>query len=47
VREGGRCQSRACVGAVSGVAACGCARFDATDEKEMVQPLEVVQVELC
>jgi hypothetical protein len=47
VREGGSRQSRACVGAVSGGAACGRARFDAVDEKEMVQPLNSVQVELC
>jgi hypothetical protein len=46
VREGGRYQSRACVGAMSGGAACGRARFDEVDEKEMVQPLDSVQVEL-
>jgi hypothetical protein len=46
VREGGSCQAGACVGAVSGGAAFGRARFDAVDEKEMVQPLDGVQVEL-
>jgi hypothetical protein len=35
------------VGAVSGGAACGRARFDAVYEKEMVHPLDIVQVELC
>jgi hypothetical protein len=35
-----------CVGGVSGGAACGRARFDAIDEKEIVWPLESVQVEL-
>jgi hypothetical protein len=45
VREGGRYQSGACVVAVSGGAACGRARLDAVDEKEMVQPLDSVQVE--
>jgi hypothetical protein len=38
-REGGSFQSRACVGVVSGSAACGRARFDAVDEKEIMQPL--------
>jgi hypothetical protein len=38
--------SGACVGAVSGDAACGHVRLVAVDEKEMVQPLESVQVEL-
>jgi hypothetical protein len=47
VREGGRCQLGACVGAVNGGAACGRARFDAVDEKDMVQLLDSVQVELC
>jgi hypothetical protein len=47
VRDGGSCQSRACVGAVSGCAACGRARFDAVDDKDMVQPLDNVQVESC
>jgi hypothetical protein len=46
VREGGRCEPGACVDTVSGSAACGRARFDAVDEKEMVQPLDSVQVEL-
>jgi hypothetical protein len=35
------------VGAVSGGAAYGHARLDAVDEKEMVQPLGSMQVELC
>jgi hypothetical protein len=43
-REGGSFQSRACVGVVSGGAACGRARFDAVDEEEMMQPLDIVQV---
>jgi hypothetical protein len=34
------------VSAVIGGAACGRARFDALDKKEMVQPLDSVQVEL-
>jgi hypothetical protein len=46
VREDGGCLSRACLGAVGGGAACGRARFDAVDEKEMVHPLDSVQVEL-
>jgi hypothetical protein len=44
VREGGRYQSWAFVGAVSGGAACARARFGAVDE--MVQPLDNVRVEL-
>jgi hypothetical protein len=32
---------------VSGGAASGRARFNAVDEKEMVQLLDIVQVELC
>jgi hypothetical protein len=35
------------VGAVSGVTAGGRATFDAVYDKEMVQPLDSVQVELC
>jgi hypothetical protein len=35
------------VGATSGDAACGRARFDAVDEKEIMQPLESMQMELC
>jgi hypothetical protein len=46
VGDGGSSQSRNCVGAVSGVAACGRAGFDAVNEKEMLQPLDNVQVEL-
>jgi hypothetical protein len=34
------------VDAVSGGAACGRAKFDVVDEKEMVQPLDSEQVEL-
>jgi hypothetical protein len=45
VREGGSCESRVCVGAVRGGAACGRAGFDAINEKEM-EPLESVQVKL-
>jgi hypothetical protein len=33
--------------AVSGGAACGRAGFDAVYEKEMMQPLDSVQAELC
>jgi hypothetical protein len=43
----GGCHSGVRVDAVSGGAACGRARFDAVYEKEMVHPLESVQVELC
>jgi hypothetical protein len=46
VREGGRYQSGACVGAMSGGAACCRATFDAVDKKEIVRPLESVQVEM-
>jgi hypothetical protein len=46
VREGGRYQPGACVGAVSGGAACVRAIFDAVDTKEMVHALDSVQVEL-
>jgi hypothetical protein len=38
LREDGRCQSKACVGAGGEGAACGRARFDAVDDKEMAQP---------
>jgi hypothetical protein len=47
VRECGSCHAGACEGAASGGAAHGRARFDAIDEKEMVQRLGSVQVELC
>jgi hypothetical protein len=48
VREGGSYHLGACVGAVSGGAACGSARFYAVDKEEIVQPLmDSVQVELC
>ena len=47
MREGGRCQLGAYVVVVKGGAACGRARLDAVDEKEMVQPLDSVQVEIC
>jgi hypothetical protein len=47
VRGGCGCQSGACVGAVSESAACGRARLDVVNEKEMVQPLYGVQVKLC
>jgi hypothetical protein len=46
VRKGGSYQSGSCMGAVSGGAACGRARFDAVYE-ETIQPLDSVQVELC
>jgi hypothetical protein len=36
-----------CVGAVCGGAASGCAGFDAVYEKVMMQPLDMVRVELC
>jgi hypothetical protein len=42
----GACQSRACVDAVSGGAACGRARFDTVYE-DMVHPLDSVHVKLC
>jgi hypothetical protein len=41
------CSLGACVGAVCGVAASGCAGFDAVYEKEMMQPLDSVRMELC
>jgi hypothetical protein len=45
VRVGGSKQSRECVGAGSGGAACVRARLDAVKEKEMVQLLDIVQAE--
>jgi hypothetical protein len=47
VRDGGGVQSWACKGAKCGGAVCGRARFDAVYEKEMMQPLDNVRVELC
>jgi hypothetical protein len=47
VRGGGSVQLGACVGAVSGGAASGCAGFDVVHEYEMMQPLDSVRVELC
>jgi hypothetical protein len=47
VHEGVSYRSRACVGAVSGGAACGRARFDAVYEKKIMQPLDNVQMKLC
>jgi hypothetical protein len=47
VRESGNLQSGACVGAVSGGAACGRARCVPVDEKGMVQRLDSVQEEFC
>jgi hypothetical protein len=47
VCRGGSYQSWVCVSAVSGGAACGRAGFDAINDKEIVQPLDSVQVELC
>jgi hypothetical protein len=44
VREGGSYQSWKCVGAVFGGAACGRTGFDAVNEKQMVQPLDSVQL---
>jgi hypothetical protein len=46
VREGGRCQLGAYVIVVKGGAACGRARLDAVDEKEMMQPLNNMPVNL-
>jgi hypothetical protein len=46
VREGGSCDSRACVSAVRGGAAYSRAILDAVDEKKMMQSFENVQVEL-
>jgi hypothetical protein len=40
-------QLGACVGAVCGGVACGRARLDAVYEKEIMQPLDSVRVELC
>jgi hypothetical protein len=45
VRVGCGCQSGAGMGARRVSASCGCARLDAVDEKEMVHPLDGVQVE--
>jgi hypothetical protein len=47
VRGGGNVQLGACVCVLCGVAASGCAGFDAVYEKEMMQPLESVGMELC
>jgi hypothetical protein len=47
VRGGVGVQLGACVGAVCGGAASGCAGFDAVHEEEMMQPLDNVRVELC
>jgi hypothetical protein len=46
VRVGCGCQSGAGVGARRVGPSCGRARLDAVDEKEVVQPLNGVQVEL-
>jgi hypothetical protein len=46
VRAGCGCQSGAGVSARSVGAASGCARFDAIFEKEIMQPLDCVRVEL-
>jgi hypothetical protein len=47
VRVGCGCHSWAGVGARRVGASCGRARLYAVDEKEVVQPLDGVQVELC
>jgi hypothetical protein len=47
MRGGGGVQLGACVGAVRGGAASGCAGFDTVYEKEMVQPLDSVYVWSC
>jgi hypothetical protein len=47
MRGGGGVQLGACAGAMCGGAASGRAGFVAVDEKEMMQPLESVRVELC
>jgi hypothetical protein len=47
VRVGCGCQSGAGVNARGVDAASGCARFDPVYEKEMMQPLDSVRVELC
>jgi hypothetical protein len=44
---GGGVQLGVCVGAECGGAASGCAGFDAVDEQEMMQPLDMVCMELC
>jgi hypothetical protein len=46
VRGGCGCHSRACLGARRGGSSCGRARLDVVDEKDMMQPLDSVQVEL-
>jgi hypothetical protein len=46
--SGGGCHSWSCVLSTgSGDAACGSARLDAVDQKEIMQPLDIVRVELC
>jgi hypothetical protein len=47
VHGGGCVHLGACVGAVCGVAASGCAGFYAVHEKEMMQSLDSVRMELC
>jgi hypothetical protein len=47
MRVGCGCQLGAGVGARRVNASRGCARLDAVDEEDMVQPLDGVQVELC
>jgi hypothetical protein len=46
VRGGRGCHSGACAGVRREDSSCGRARLDAVDEKEMMQPLDCVQVEL-
>jgi hypothetical protein len=47
MRGGGGVRLGACVRAVCGGAASGCAGLDAVNEEEMMQPLYNVCVELC
>jgi hypothetical protein len=47
MRGGGGVQLGACVGAVCGGTASGCAGYDAVNEQEMMQPLDSVRVKLC
>jgi hypothetical protein len=47
VRVGCGCVSWAGVGARREGVSCDCARLDAVDAKEMMQPLDGVQVRLC
>jgi hypothetical protein len=47
MRGGGGVQLGMCVGVVSGGATSGCEGFDAVNEELMMQPLDIVRMELC